>query len=208
MIAADVVTPQDVGNLLTLVAPGFFTYAAYAYRYPRRALSDLPMLVTSVALSLPVVALARSIAPRLHIGTSSGTHLAYAVLLVALGLAAGTLAGWLRAWGVTQRALEALGFFNDPAPDVASKVFSTFRGGAGLVTVTLKDGPKLAGAPLWYTTDPEADRREVFLVKPRVWDDENQSWGDRDPDGGALVALDDVVLLQTAYAAGKAPNAL
>ena len=207
MIAGDVVTPQDVGNLLTLVAPGFFAYAAYAYRYPRRALGDLPMLVTSVALSLPIVALARSLAPHLGIGTASGTHLSYAALLVVLALAAGALAGWLRAWGVTQRFLEALGLFSDPAPDVASKVFSSFQGAGGIVAVTLKDGPKVAGAPLWFTTDPEADRREVFLVKPRVWDDTSESWGAPDADGGALVALDDVVLLQTAYAAGSAPKA-
>src|SRR4051812_44193829 len=109
----DVITADDVARLLTLVAPGFFAYTGYTYRFPpTQGRDEFPVFVTSVALSLPLAAVARGIADLLGISTRP-THLAYAALLLVLPLVLGYVAALIRDAARVRRFLATLSLSSD-----------------------------------------------------------------------------------------------
>jgi hypothetical protein len=194
---ATAVTPDDVANLITLVAPGFFAYSAYTYRFPQRARSEIPTLVVSVALSLPIVALGTWIT-RHWSDAPTATDLDYAAVLVSLGLASGWLAGLLRDLPLSQRVLSKVGVAHAPDATVLGRVIRNLPTPT-LVTVTLKDGTSFSGSPRWATDDPEAEHRELFLTRAVWWDDQLSDWPERPAHGGILVDLAEVQAIEVLH---------
>lgn len=165
----------DVANILIFVVPGFFARIGYRARFPQRDQQPTFALVVSVALSLPLVAVADEIADLAGIATES-TDSWYALLLVALGLLAGYLAASLRAANWFRKVLA---YFKMPFPPEATIYEQTVlkMPAEGLVTVVFKDGRIVCGFPAIGPTYVEpGEAREMYLVAPRGFDQESGEW--------------------------------
>lgn len=189
---ADVLSADDVTLLLTLVAPGFFAWTSYGWVLPRAAPEELPLLVTSVALSLPLVALAQALAA--SVGIDSGTKdLAYVVLLMGLSVGAGYAAARIRLLNPVRAFLLRAGHRSDPVATVLVRTVMEMQDAKGQVVVNFKDGKRsVAGTPRIATEDPQAPDAQLFLDHVTWWDSEQNQWEDRRPQGGVLVRLDEV----------------
>src|SRR5215210_3113128 len=117
---ADVITAEDAGRLLTLVAPGYFAYVAYTQRFPRRPRDEFPTLVASVAFSLPLVALANELARKWAIVTNPA-EVPYVALLLGLSGAVGYVVALVRGAGSFRALLSALGHSQEPELSVVSR---------------------------------------------------------------------------------------
>jgi Family of unknown function (DUF6338) len=190
-MTADAITAQDAARLLTLVAPGYFAYKGYTYVHPQRERGELPTLVTSVALSLPLVAAAQALADLVHLSTSPST-VQFAALLLVGSVATGYLAARLRTTGVVQTLFETLGHHSDPAPTVLVRTVQRMGEKHAQITVTFKDGRVLAGTPRFATDDVDTFDRELYLDHTRWWRRMEGGWTDPRTHGGVLVRLSEV----------------
>jgi hypothetical protein len=194
MVLPDIIQPDDVPNLLTLVAPGFFAYAGYAAVFPQRSREELPVLVTSVALSLPLVALTRA-----FVSGFNATKLAHVTLLLGLSFLAGYLVALARGTGFVRRMLGFIGYRNEPESTVLGRILQRLPQRT-LVTVSFKDGRKVSGNPKYGTAAPEAEVRELYLSYPAWWNPTTQAWEERRAEGGVLVSLDEVQAIDLLHA--------
>jgi hypothetical protein len=189
---ADVISAKDVPQLLTLVAPGFFARVAYGWVLPRKADGELPTLVTSVALSLPLVALASYLAKKLSLRPDA-TELGYVALLLGLSLGTGYVAGRLRCWSKVRRVLLRLGHRSDPTASVLVRTVMEMDDSKGQVTINFKDGKRpLAGTPRFATEDPETAEQQLYVDHFMWWNLKERTWSQRKDRGGVLVRLDEV----------------
>jgi hypothetical protein len=186
----DVLTATEVANVLTFVAPGFFSLTAYRYEFPRSARERFGALTVCVAISVPLVASAELI--RGWIGVERDPlGPAYVTLLLIVSSLAGYGVARLRGWRRARRLLGRLGLRQEPEDSPFLRVVRSLSDPEAQMTVTFKDGSVLAGTPSFWTSDPDA-AREVFLTHTRWFDKEAQAWGVQRNMGGVLVRLDEV----------------
>jgi hypothetical protein len=175
-MAAPAVTAEEVGQILTYLAPGFFAQAAYRYRFPRRRRSDFDAIVLSVVLSVPLVAVGNAAANGLAVDRDVG-DVVYVFLLLGISVVLGYLTAILRS---TQAARVGLGRLAEDA----------------LIYVNFNDGRAVAGNPSAWTFDPEASTRDLYVHFPQWWRGEDAGWSDPDDDGGVLFDLSEVHSIQ------------
>jgi hypothetical protein len=141
---ASALTAEDAGRLVTLVAPGYFAHAAYSARFPQRKRDELPLLIASIAASLPLVAVANALSDAVGIARSP-TALLYVAILIGCSLGAGYLIA--RVWdthtvrGILTRYVQ----LGEPETAVALRVLPRLPK-KHLVTVFFKDGRRLSGS--------------------------------------------------------------
>jgi hypothetical protein len=188
---ADAPTAEDVGNILIFVVPGFFARVGYTARFPQPQQEPSYALIVSVAVSVPLVAIARELAEGLNLGTAP-TDPKFAVLLVVIGLTAGYLAALLRGSTEVRALAQRLRIPFEPEATIFEQTLLRLDDEEAKVTVGLKDDRAVSGYPALgpaYTKPGEA--RELYLVGPEWWDSETEQW----IDGGAgiVINLDEVV---------------
>jgi hypothetical protein len=189
----EVLTAEEVGQVLIFIAPGFFALAAYRYEFPAPPRDRWETLVISLAASVPLVALAE-VARGLFGVNRNPLAPQYVGLLLGLSLAAGGGLARLRGSGKVRRALTRLGFQQEPESLVFLRTVPRMPQSDAQVTVTFKDGTILAGTPRFWS-DPNSPVRELFLTNPAWYDadveNEGERWRRRD-EGGVLLSLDEV----------------
>ena len=184
-------TAEEVGRLLTLVAPGYFAQASYNARYPRTERGELPTLVISAALSLPIVALAGAIAS----GNPEPLDLDYVALLLGLAIVLGYVFALLRGRSLTREVLGKIGYRREPEA----------LGAVACVRVAAAQAPRdgdlqgrtqgvrLAPALDWRSRSAEARRPLSGL--PVVVDPVQKKWLPRQKTDGVVVNVDEVLAI-------------
>ena len=179
-MAAVVLDANAVGQVVTYVAPGFLAYLGYRARYPS---SDRPageVLIISVVLSLPLVALARLLLP----GAQQATELGYVLLLLALGLVGGYLAALVRGRARVRRGLAHLGYRIQPEGTIYAQTLQHMSE-EGTVMVEMKNGRRFSGCPRTGPQCKDDGVNELYLVYAEALDDE----GEWQPVGGPAVIV-------------------
>jgi hypothetical protein len=187
---ADVVTAQDVAHLVAYVAPGFFARATYAARFGRAEASEFATLVTSVVLSLPIVALAGALADGLGIARDV-TELGYVVLLLGTAIVGGYLVAAIRASNDGRRLLRALRLAYQPDSSIYAQTMLSLPAAAP-VTVAFKDGRKLSGTPKLGPGLASDGVAELYLTYPAWWDAAAGAWATEGAGGAVIVPLSEV----------------
>jgi hypothetical protein len=185
---ADVLTAEEVGRILTYVAPGYFALYAFRAHFPQRNTGQLETLVLTVATSVPLVALANEIADRRDISTDP-TKLGYVALLLGVSIAVGYVFALLRGWGWIRRQLGHVGFRYQPEASVYARTLLRLPQKDSYIIVVFKDGRRVAGMPKFGPGRSDDGPRELYLTHPE-W-----RWGPGDwrRDGvGLIVNLDEV----------------
>jgi hypothetical protein len=187
---ADALTAEQVGQVLTYVAPGYFARSAYTARFPCPDQPHFNVLVTSIATSLPLVAATHGLAGLLGLPTRP-THLGYVVLLLGLSMVVGYGIAWLREPQWMRRRLAAIGITSQPEALLTTQVLKALSD--RFVTVNFKDGRKLSGVPKAGPVLPDDGINELYLTYPAWWDEEQEDFVETDEDEAAvLVWIDNV----------------
>lgn len=156
----------DVANILIFVVPGFFARLGYTARFPQRPSEPGHQLIVSIALSVPLVALARELADLVGISTTS-TSAAFAIELVVIGLVAGYLAASLRAWKRVRELMRSLGMPFPPEATIYEQTLLQLPED-GQVTITLKGDRVVTGYPaIGPTYEEPGTAREIYLSHRR-----------------------------------------
>lgn len=162
-MAADiVVNAAAVGQVVTYVASGFLARAGYRWRFPGRDKPPGEVLLVSVVLSLPLVAL---------FGIWPGEQLAsqaeYVASLLLTSLALGYGAARLRDCSRVRGLLERGGHYGQPEESLWAQTLGCLSEDA-LVTVELKNGKRVAGVPRQMPLTKDDVVQELYLIAPQA----------------------------------------
>jgi len=185
---ADVaVSAEDVGNVLTYVAPGFFAYAVYRSRLEQARPEATQQLVVAIAASVPLVALGNLVADALNIGRSVADA-GYVLCLLATGVVVGYLLASVRTRDRTRRAFRRLGLMRAPEASVFARTLGPLKGAS--VTVQLKDKRKVSGSALLWPSTAEDGVGELYLSGPAWWSPKTNDF--IEAGQGLILRLDEV----------------
>jgi hypothetical protein len=186
---ADALTAEQVAQVVSYIAPGFIAWKAYAARVPQPEPSEFALLVRSVVLSLPIVAITNALARALDVDTKRVTTLSYVLLLLVVAAVLGTAVGALR---MSARTRSVLGFLRLPYQPESSVYSYLLRlPPTAVVTVQLKDGSKVSGTPA-AGPDVTGTTGELMLTNPAWWDSNAELWQTEGAGGAVIVALEQI----------------
>lgn len=191
----DILTAEEVARVLIFVAPGFFALAAYRFEYPQAPREPYGTLVSSVATSVPLVAITE--VTRDWFGIDRDPLAAgYILLLLGTSVIVGYVFARLRGATRVRSALGRLGFRHEPESLVFNRTVPRMPSSDGQVPVTFKDDRVLAGTPRFWHSEPASARRELFLTHTRWYEDDSGTWSDVPQEGGVLINLEDVWVIE------------
>jgi hypothetical protein len=183
---ADVVFDANaVGQVVTYVAPGFLTFLGYRARYPGPDRPAGEVLIISVVISLPLVALLGAVLP----GAQHAMQFGYVALLLVSALALGYGASLLRGQHWMKRLLGALGYRLEAEGTIYAQTLKHMSPG-GSVLVELKDGRRVWGCPRSGPQSKDDGVNELFLVYPEAQDGAGGDWVPVGP--AAIIPLSEV----------------
>lgn len=192
------VDANEVGNIVSYVAPGYLAQLGYRARFPAPECSAGQTLVVSVVLSLPLVALADALIN----GSHSVKDLGYAVVLTGGAYALGYLVACARATDKAKSLLARIGYHSAPEGSIYAQTLKHLSPDQPVI-VEMKDGRSVYGTP---RVGPEYEGdgiRELYLTFPEA----REPGGEWEKIGAAVILpLDEVssVVLYTDPTALKA----
>ena len=158
------VTAEQVGTIVTYVAPGFLARTAYRARLPDRDRPASEALLVSVVLSLPIVTLCDAIIP----GEQKPTQAGYVAALLIVSFLGGYLAAAARSTRrVRQWLATTLGHELAPPGSTYLNVFRDQPEEAA-ITVIMKDGRRYSGSPVFYPSHASDGVTALYLTYPQV----------------------------------------
>jgi hypothetical protein len=155
-----VLDAQQVGEVITYVAPGFLAQLGYQARYPAPERSAGRVLIISVVLSLPLVAFADLI----H-GSHKPTRLLYVLALAAGSYALGYLVALARGRKSAKAVLAWAGYRIQPEDTIYAQTLKHLPPAAP-VLVELKDGRRVRGTPRCGPETQDDGVNELYLTHP------------------------------------------
>ena len=188
---AQALTAEQVAQVVTFIAPGFFARVSYTSRFPRREPQQAALLIISVVLSLPLVALTNAVARPLRIDPTKVTSLPYVLLLLGVSMLAGYLTAASRAWRLCRAALAFLGLVYQPEGSLYAQTLLALPPEA-VITVEFTDGRKISGTPRIGPGLAGDGIAELYLTHPAWWDPVRAQWAEQDAGGGVIVPLENV----------------
>jgi hypothetical protein len=145
---------------------------------------DFAVLIISVVIRLPLVALVNAIMP----GTQRPTQLGYVTLLLALASALGYAASLIRGRPRAKKLLATLGYRLEPEGTIYAQTLKHMSDD-GTVLIELKDGRRLWGCPRNGPQSKDDGVNELYLVYPEAESDDG-SWRSVGP--AAIIPLSEI----------------
>jgi hypothetical protein len=181
---ADALTAEQVGQVMTYIAPGYFARSAYTARFPCPDQPHFNILITSVATSLPLVAAAHGLAELLSV-PARPTNVGYVSLLLGLSMLVGYCFAAIREPQWVRKRLAAIGITSQPEALLTTQVLKPLND--RFVTVNFKDGRKLSGVPKAGPVLPEDGIKELYLTYPAWWDEDQNDFVETDEGEAAVL---------------------
>jgi hypothetical protein len=182
-MAAFVLDASQVGQVVTYVAPGFLAQLGYQARYPAPERSAGRVLIVSVVLSLPLVA----VADLMH-GSHKPTRLLYVLALTAGSFALGYLLACVRGRKWAKWLLAWAGYRIQPEDTIYAQTLKHMSD-AATVLVELKDGRRVRGTPRCGPETQDDGINELYLTHPEA-ERADSTW--YSPGAGVIVPLGEV----------------
>jgi len=156
-----VLDASAVGQLISLVAPGYLARLGYRARYPAHERPAGEVLLISVVASLPLVALVNTVLP----GRQQVTQFEYVAALLVLALAVGYAVALARGARSVERLLGRLGYRIQAEGSIYAQTLKHMSADA-TVLVELHDGRRIWGCPRSGPQNKEDGVAELYLVYP------------------------------------------
>jgi hypothetical protein len=188
---ADVLTGQQVAQVVSYIAPGFLARTAYLARFPRREPQQFTLLVWAVVISLPLVAVTARLARIIRIDPANVTAVSYVALLLGLSLFAGYIAAMVRGSRLARLTLGRIGLVYQPEQSIYAQTLLGLPPDA-VVTISFTDGRKLSGTPRLGPGGTQEDIAELYLTHPAWWNESSNEWVETGAGGGVIAPLRNV----------------
>lgn len=194
------VTLQDVANIITYIAPGYFAVKTYGIIYCKPDKDTAQLVILSVVYSLPLVAAYNWL---FHLGKVSTTRSSYALGLVGFSVAIGLVFATVRRFALVRKVAK-FAHLPDPDEDFLRVEFGKLAPDQP-VTVKLRDsGSFFSGTPQhWDSYQPGKPRActfsnvKWFNPKSKQWEGDNNN---------LIINLDDIVYMETEKQQKHKPN--
>jgi hypothetical protein len=189
---------EDVANIVTFIAPGYFVIQAYSMIYAKRDRDFSRLLIESVVYSLPIVAIVNVVWKNiLGWGVVSSIDMRYVLLLAFFALLASCVVVCSRKLAPVQKLANKIGIGSPHEDFVKTQLLriNSKNPDSNAVTVRLKDGTVFSGTidqiSRYSHTGPN-----YYYFKNLAWFNEKSSeWDER--DGGIIIRTDDVEYIET-----------
>jgi hypothetical protein len=192
------VSLQDVANIVTFIAPGYFTLQVYSLIYAKKERDFSRLLIESIICSLPIVALSNLIWERL-LGQQPVSSLSarYALLVLLVAIATGALITFLRVrWPV--RNIAAWCGLGPPSEDFVKSQLLRIDAKdpqRNAVTVTLKSGSVFSGT-VDQLSRYSQDGPKYYTFSHLAWFNAgSDTWDDR--EGSIIVERQEIEYIET-----------
>jgi hypothetical protein len=192
------VSLQDVANIVSFVAPGYFAIQVYSLIYAKKDRDFSKLLIESVIFSLPVVTFSNIIWQNLlNRRPVSSLSVKYAVLLLTVAILGGIIATLLRKrWPVKDIALLfGMGSPNGDFVKTQLERINVNDADQSSVTVALKSGSIFSG------TSDRIDRYShdgplyYYFANLAWYNKDNGKWEEQ--DGGIIVERNEIEYIVT-----------
>jgi len=189
------ITFEDVANVATLVAPGYFLLVGYGLIYSRDEKGFSRLLVESIAFSLPIVGLYNFVW-RATASPTVGpvTALRYFIPLILVSLLLGFVASHIRQSKTFEKLATKLKI-PGPDNDFIKVQFRKLKSNTP-VTVTLKSGEIFSGTPQGGSAYSKGEPRE-YAFNNLAWyrpNSKTKRWEER--PGSIIVNLETVQYME------------
>jgi hypothetical protein len=189
---------QDVANIITFIAPGYFAIQVYALVYAKKERNFSQLLIESVVFSLPIVVLTNVIWEKL-LGKPAVTSVdvAYSSLLLLVALASGAVATYLRDHRPVKQMALSLGL-GSPDEDFVKTQFSrlnTRDKTKSAVTVTLKSGNVFSGTPAQASHHSHNGLKYYYFTNLAWFNPKTNRWNER--EGGLIIERAEIEYIET-----------
>jgi hypothetical protein len=185
------ITAEEVGQLVSFIAPGYVARWAYMSRFPHRELPEFSMVVATVVTSLPLVAIAGALASLIGIGDTKVTDLRYVALLLGISWVAGYAVGAVRGSPRIRQLLVRVGLIYQPEGSIYAQTLLGLPPEA-TVTIEFTDGRKLSGTPKLGPGLAGEGIDELYVTHPAWWNPATASWSESGAGAGVIVPLANV----------------
>jgi hypothetical protein len=156
-----VLDANQVGEVITYVAPGFLAQLGYRARYPTPEPSAGQVLIISVVLSLPLVAVADA---AIH-GSHKPSRLLYILALTAGSFLLGYIAALVRGLNPVRGLLALVGYHTQPEGSMYAQTLKHMSAAAP-VLIEIKDGRRVRGTPRRGPGHKDDGINELYLTHP------------------------------------------
>jgi hypothetical protein len=186
---------QDVANVITFVVPGYFAIQLYVIRYAKRERDFSKLLVESIMVSLPLVALTNVLWEKvLDRAAVDSLNTEYALLLLAVSVVAGGLFAFLRTRQPLRGLAQRLGL-GSPEEDFVKEQFARLNPGDAAVTVVLKNGDTFSGTPARASRHSQNGRRYYYFSNLVWFNAKTSEWSER--KGGIIIEQEEIEFIET-----------
>lgn len=193
-----VLNATEVGEVVTYVAPGFLAQLGYRARFPAPEPDAGRVLIVSVVLSLPLVALAN-----LMPGSHKPTQLLYVLALTAGAFVLGYVVACARGRDRVKGWLERFEYHIQPEGTIYAQTLRRMSA-PGAVVIELKDGRRVWGTPRRGPEHKDDGINELYLTHPEAeWPD--GTW--QTVGAGLIVLLSEVSTIALSEDPTNAPTA-
>lgn len=198
------VSLQDVANIVTFIAPGYFAIQVYSLIYAKKDRDFSRLLVESIVYSLPLVTFVNIIWQNLiGLAIPSSVNVEYALLLLVVAVLAGGLTTVLRNHWPIQPIASRLGLGSPDDDFIKTQLgrIDNKNPNKNPVTITLKSGAVFSGTIdqlSRYTPDGPVYYYFTYLA----WFNEaTNGWDER--DGGIIVERSEIEYIETPKLSNK-----
>lgn len=194
-----IVSLQDVANIVTLIAPGYFALRVYSLAYIEREEREFPrLLIESVVYSLPIVTIVNIM--WLYIfrqESTSSLNVGYVSLIILIAFITGLIASFMRTkWPVKQIATK-LGL-DPPDEDFVKlqllRVDVTNRNKSA-ITVQLKSGAVFSGTIDRLSRYNSNGPNYYYFANLAWFNEDTNEWDER--EGGIIIERSEIEYIET-----------
>jgi hypothetical protein len=191
-----VISIQDVANIVTLVAPGYFAFKTYSIIYAKGDKDFSQIVLLSVVFSLPIVAAYTLL---FSVDDVANTDVRYALGLVAFSIAIGFACAQIRHTRIIRRLAR---FFRFPVPedDFLKLQFAKLSADEA-VTVKLKSGELFSGTPKGASKFRADAPRQLSFSNVAWFVRKTKQWEER--ASSVIVDLNEIEYIETAAQLSK-----
>jgi hypothetical protein len=192
-MAVEFITLQDAANIALFVAPGYVAIWTYSAIFAKRDKNFSRLLIESVAISLPLVAIVNWLWWMFSNHVPASTDIIYVLSLFTFSFMVSAIFAKLRVLPPIRPVMNWIGF-GMPDEDFIRSRFTELKKTNSSVTVTLKSGEVFSGTPSKGSIFSVGSPREYYFNNLAWFDNKEDTWQER--DGGLIINLDAVNFIE------------